>query len=145
MLSKPFSSPKCSKAWCAVCSYSDSKKPMLCQAKSVVYLAVCTQCDAKHKLDPSVKHEGIYVGESSRTLSERAKEHRESLRRMDSSSFMFKHWLLKHSERESAPDFKFQVVKLHRDPLSRLVREAVIIQEKAAMNSKSEWGGISDW
>ena len=81
------------------------------------------------------------MGESSRTLSERAKEHCESLKRMDSSLFMFKHWLLKHPERESAPDFNFEVVKLHQDTLSRLVREAVIIQEKAALNSKSEWGG----
>jgi len=56
---------------------------------------------------------------------------------------MFKHWVLNHRTSREAPKFVFEVVKHHRDALSRLVREAVLIQERAALNSRSEWGGYT--
>ena len=40
------------------------------------------------------------------------------------------------------PKFRFNVVKKHKDPLSRLIHEAVRITDRASMNSKSEWGGF---
>ena len=65
-----------------------------------------------------------------------------SLKRFEPKSFMFKHWSLKHAELNSPPQFKFMVVKSHRDPMSRLVHEAVKIHESASMNSRAEWGGV---
>jgi len=141
MLSKFFNQPKCPRICCAVCSYSTRKGPTLCQLKSVVYMATCSLCDSAHALDPNTPHQGRYVGETSRTLAERAAEHRTSFRQMEQSSFMFKHWVLKHGDLQTAPKFTFEVIKHHKDPLSRLVGEAVVIQEKSALNSKSEWGG----
>ena len=76
-------------------------------------------------------------------MAERALEHRTALRRLDTSSFMFKHWVLKHSDRYNAPKSVFRVLKHYKDPLSRLVREAVVIQEKAVLNIRSEWGGYT--
>ena len=66
-------------------------------------------CEKQHKLNPKLLPEGIYVGETSRTLAERAEEHRAALRRLDSNSFMFKHWVLKYNMEKEAPKFVFEV------------------------------------
>ena len=132
----------------------DAKGSTLCQVKGVVYSCVCTLCDKEHNLNPQVKHRGCYIGETARTLSERAEEHKKSLNRFEKKSFMFKHWALVHSDLLSPPEFKFSVIKTPKDPLSRLVQEAVIIEKCASMNSRAEWGGYkiprltvqkSDW
>ena len=119
---------------------ADEKKPTLCQVKGVVYLGVCQICDDDHKKNSSEKHRGIYVGETARTLGERAKEHRAGYRRMDFSNFMFKHWSNAHGDLSDPPEFKFTVVKKHPDPMGRLIHESVKILDIATLNSKNEWG-----
>ena len=57
------------------------------------------------------------------------------------SSFMLKHWSTQHPQEVRAPKFRFKVLKNHKDPMSRLVHEAILISDQATMNSKSEWGG----
>ena len=111
----------------------------MCGVKSVVYLGVCSLCDASHKLNPKEKHRGVYVGQTYRTLAERAKEHRDKLKDFSTGSFMFKHWVLEHNELLEAPKFEFSVVKHHKEPLSRMIHEAVLISDKASLNSRSEW------
>ena len=113
----------------------------MCNVKSVVYHGICKLCDFEGKKTPGIKHQGIYVGQTYRTFSERSKEHRQSLKNMELGSFMFKHWCLKHPDLLKAPDFEFKVVARHRDPLSRMVEEGVMISECATLNSKSEWKG----
>ena len=94
-LSKEFSkgsgSNKCHRPRCGVCSMADGKSPTLCQVKSVVYTGVCVICDEEHKLDPSQGHQGRYVGETARSLSERVSEHMAAVRRFDVGSFIVKH------------------------------------------------------
>ena len=124
-------SSKCHRDRCPVCSKSSCKKPTLCQVKSVVYMCVCSLCDEAHKLDPSVRHKGRYIGQTSRTLAERANEHLAGLRRVDLSCHLVKHWAIVHPELLSAPEFKFSVVKAHKDPMSRMIHEAVKILELA--------------
>ena len=41
----------------------------------------------------------------------------------------------------SHPEFKFTVIKSYRDPMTRLVHEAVRIPNRASLNSRGEWGG----
>ena len=132
---------KCHRISCPVCSNEDLKGPSLCQVKSVVYECVCTLCDQNHKLDPSSKHLGRYIGQTSRTLSERATEHLAGLRRVDLKCHLVKHWALAHPEMLTPPKFKFSVTKPHKDPMSRMIHEAIKIIELASMNSKSERGG----
>ena len=148
------SSCKCHKALCEVCSNHSGKGPSLCGVKSVVYSSICLECDAEHKKNPNVKHKGIYIGQTYRTLAERALEHRRSYRRQERSSFMFKHWFLEHSDATEAPKFRFNVIQHFKDPLSRMVKEAVLILDQASLNSKSEYKGYkiprlaiekSDW
>ena len=87
-----------------------------------------------------MRHEGWYIGETSRTLSGRALEHREALDRLDPMSFMLKHWSSKYHDLNVPPDFVFIVVKKHNDELGRLVHDAVKILDCVTLNSK--YGGI---
>ena len=141
MFSKTFTDGRCHRICCPVCSFSAKKGPTRCQVKGVVYTCVCLLCDAKHSSEQPEQHPGIYVGETGRSLAERAKEHRDALRNKDFSSFMLKHWSKVHSDRLEPPDFRFSVTKKHKDALGRMVHEAVLIGSKATMNSKAEWMG----
>ena len=90
---------------------------------------------------PGSAHEGLYVGQSSRTLYERACEHMNGLKNLDTANFLFKHWATAHSEMLTSPEFQFKVVKCHKSPLDRMLHEAVRIIDKATMNSRSESDG----
>ena len=102
---------KCHRRRCPVCSNTECKGPTLCQVKSVVYMGVCTICDQKHKANPSSKHLGRYIGQTSRTLAERAGEHLAGLRRLDLSCHLVKHWAISHPELLEPPSYRFSVVK----------------------------------
>ena len=112
---------------------------MLCKVKSIVYEGVCLLCDDVYKSDTSKQHKGRYIGQSYRSLYERCIEHETSYRRKESSSFMFKHWAVCHSDILDPPKFAFRVLRCHRDPMSRMVHEALTIKDCASMNSKSEF------
>ena len=133
---------KCHRTECAVCTNSDSKKPSLCQVKGVVYAGVCSLCEKEYSEGATTDHRGIYIGETARTLSERAGEHRAGYRRMDFKNFMFKHWSNTHYDSDTPPEFRFMVLKKHPEPMSRLIHESIKISDVATLNSKSEWGGI---
>ena len=76
--------------------------------------------DLDHKNNPESKHKGIYIGQKSRTLAERAKEHRDSLRNFEFKSFKFKHWSQEHKESEKPPEFIFSVIKANKDATKML-------------------------
>ena len=135
-------SKTCFRSDCGVCVDNDGKKPSLCQVKNVVYQADCMLCLKEKGNIDGAGDEGRYVGETSRTLSERVGEHGKSLNRMESKSFIFKHWALSHPESLEPPKFKFSVIRAHKDPLTRLVHESIRISEVDNLNSKSEWGGV---
>ena len=92
LFSKNLSGPKYHRAECAPCANPHTKGPSFCNLKSVVYEVVCALCDKEHKESVSTKHKGRYVGQSSRTLFERASEHLQGLSRFDPANFLFKHW-----------------------------------------------------
>ena len=69
----------------------------------------------------------------------RGKEHVGKLQKRDEASFMHRHQVEKHG---SGPaEFKMQVVKSCRDPLTRQVTEAVMIKNHRGelLNTKSEF------
>ena len=82
---------------------------------------------------------GVYVGETSRTLAERALEHVTCSERIDVENFITKHWALKHSNLTEYPKMRFKVIKQCKDALSRQVTEAVWIEDTSNLNSKAEW------
>ena len=83
----------------------------------------------------------LYVGETSRSIQERALEHWGGARRNDKDNHMVKHQLLEH--RGEQPSFHFKVVSTHRTALSRQIREAVRIRRRGGagniLNSKAEY------
>ena len=54
---------------------------------------------------------------------------------------MFKQWFLEHNNSPEVPKSEFKVVQQFKDPLSRMVKEAVLILDQATLNSKSEYKG----
>ena len=84
----------------------------------------------------------IYVGETSRSIQERALEHLGAARRKQDDSHMHKHQLLEHGGEPER--FMFKIVSKHRTALNRQVREAVRIRRRGGadggvLNSKSEF------
>ena len=98
-------------------------------------------CDENHIIDPSKAHAGKYIGQTSRTLYERAHEHVSAMKNFDLSSMMLKHWSIVHNELEFPPKFRFRVIRCHADPLTRLIHESIKIMDGVSMNSKAEWRG----
>ena len=81
------------------------------------------------------------IGESSRSLYERSKEHVRDKDSREMDSHMVKHWLVDHREMSSPPKFKFKLLGSYQDPMTRQLAEAVRIEKVGAgiLNSKSEY------
>ena len=94
--------------------------------------------------DPSPSSKGrvgIYLGETSRSLHERAKEHVNDASSIQPKSHIVKHWLEAHPELNNPPAFKFTVQKNFKDALSRQLGEAIAIYKSkdSLLNSKNEY------
>ena len=83
----------------------------------------------------------IYIGESSRSLYERNKEHMTDREGLKEESHQVKHWLTDHQDLQAPPRFRFKLVRKFNDPMSRQLAEAVRIELRGAsiLNSKSEY------
>ena len=93
------------------------------------------------KLSPPDYPPSIYVGESSRSLYERGREHWRDFKSKNENSHILKHHVL-HHDGEGEPEFHLQLVRTFRTALTRQVHEAVRIQEwgeDRILNSKAEF------
>ena len=83
----------------------------------------------------------VYIGETSRNLYTRSKEHIEKYKSKKRShdSLIKKHQVEKHQDRPA--NFNAKVTGVFRDCLSRQVSEGVEIRrsDQSILNSKSEW------
>ena len=83
----------------------------------------------------------LYVGETSRSLFERTKEHWGAWESKSDKSHILKHQLMVHKEQE--PRFVMKAVKYYRSALTRQIGEAVRIRRRGGagmiLNSKSEY------
>ena len=102
-----------------------------CEGGGVNYELECQLCPDNNK--------SVYIGESSRNLFTRSKEHLSRYRQGINTSFMKKHQDEKHSGQD--PVYAARVTARTRDCLSRQVREAVLIRrsDRNILNGKSEW------
>ena len=84
---------------------------------------------------------GVYVGESSRSLYERAREHQADKNNRSDDSHQIKHWITDHQDLLAPPKFKFKIIQTFQDPLSRQLAEAVRIELRGEniLNSKGEF------
>ena len=102
-----------------------------CEGGGMNYEIECQICTGDKK--------SVYIGESSRNLYTRCKEHLQRYRQGEEKSFIAKHQEKEHGGQE--PKYKARVTARTRDCLSRQVREAVLIRrsDSTILNGKSEW------
>ena len=136
---------KCGRAPCITCNQGGEDLPA-CTRSSVVYENICTRCnpDAKTKGELREQARGapsLYMGETSRSIQERAVEHWGAARRNEETSHMAKHQIMEHGG--APPEFMFKVISYHRTPLNRQIKEAIRIRRRGGateiLNSRSEF------
>ena len=80
---------------------------MNCKKRNILYESSCRLChvDGKKagKIDKKAGNKGIYVGESSRSMYERGKEHQRDGKERAEDSHQWKHWALEHPGVEGDP------------------------------------------
>ena len=120
-----------------------------CKKRSVLYESRCTICnpeskpshqqEGEHEQPPS--REGIYFGETSRSLHERSLEHVADAKEFKEGSHMVKHWMIHHPSEVKQPPFKFTIISMFRDCLSRQIGEAmrILFSKDKLLNSMNEY------
>ena len=151
----PWAGSKCSRETCHTCNQGDERLQD-CFRRNILYESTCTVCEKREreksgggqgqheKGNEGVGGQGklagsaVYVGESSRSIFERSQEHIRDAKKKTEDSHIWKHWSEEHPGQEM-PHFRFQIVRLFRDCLSRQIAEAVRIEmrEGAVLNSKA--------
>ena len=128
--SNPTATKGCTNPECVACK-TERGGGGNCRKGGITYQFECQLCP------PSQKN--LYIGESSRNLFTRGKEHMDMFRNKDKKSFMMKHQTEKHQG--VAGNFTAKVTGGAQDCLTRQVREAVLIRrcQVPVMNSKTEW------
>ena len=114
--------------------------------KNVIYENVCLTCHPEAAGGKEAKAgpdylPSIYVGETCRSLAERAAEHWQDYRAGAEDSHIYKHQVIHHGGAGS-PNFHLRPVRFCRTALSRQVGEAIRIKrrgEGVLLNSKTEF------
>ena len=93
-------------------------------------LEAALRVPAKRKSARLTSKTGVYIGETSRSLYERSKEHITDAKNYSHKSHIIKHWKLSHQEENEIPPMSFKIKGIYRDCLSRQLGEAMK-QERA--------------
>ena len=145
-LTKLWEGAQCGREECVTCLQECEEKPQ-CTLKNLVYENICLACNpgASKKGELMEVKEGaptLYIGETSRSIYERSREHWEGARRKDPKNHMVKHQTMEHGG-EQEPKFTMKVFKHYKTALGRQVAEAVRIRrrggEGAILNSRGEF------
>ena len=85
----------------------------------------------------------LYVGETSRSMYERALEHQGDVEQLKTSSHMLRHLVEMHGgEEKSKVEFGVKVLRYTRSSFERQILESVLIQSKRGhhiMNNRAEF------
>jgi hypothetical protein len=120
----------CGREECPPCRKPEGREN--CKARNIVYESKCKVCNPTSSLaedghddQPSgrvqTSREGIYVGESSRSLHERALEHVRDAQSFSVKSHIVKHWMQSHPSLPKPPEVEFSVTGMFRDCLTRQI------------------------
>ena len=132
----------CGRGNCRPCAQPEDKKEP-CKARNIVYESECTWCNEpgsrkladKEGLRERKEQANLYVGETARSISERAGEHWEGAMGGKEENHMLEHLAASHEDHR-VPSFRFRVVKKCRTALERQVREAVRIEMRGNVLNK---------
>ena len=150
-LSKIGEGQQCGRTDCITCTQDNNgDKLPPCKKRSILYENICVRCNPNilenrdnkksNKLSPPPYPPSVYIGESSRSLYERGKEHWRGYRTKAEDSHIYKHQELHHGGDE--PKFHLRPIRFLRTALTRQIYEAVLIQrwgEDVVLNSKGEY------
>ena len=108
----PFGKTKCEGDKCSICNEEGN---INCKQREVVYKIQCSECKGNN--------EGLYIGETARSVSERYNEHTTKYKNKDRSSPFYQHMLEKHEG--EMKNIKLKVISKHScDAMLRQVNEA---------------------
>ena len=136
----------CGRPGCITCNQEGENKIPPCTKRSLVYENICTKCNPKvtkegGMVTPPETFPSIYIGETSRSIAERGKEHWRGYKEGRDDSHIWKHHVLHHGA-EGQPTFLLRPVQYFNSALTRQIAEAVLIGrlgEGVVLNSKSEY------
>ena len=135
----------CDRPDCTTCTQGAQMRPN-CTRSSVLYENVCNACNPGAKEKRPLKEvrtdvPSLYVGESSRSIFERSREHWRDWRLKSGNSHIARHQEQANSLEEE-PKFTMRVIRSYKTALSRQI-EAVRIRRRGGegriLNSKSEY------
>ena len=141
----------CGREECPICKQVGTGED--CKSRNIMYESKCKLCnpptnpqeedeDVHPSGRPPIPREGIYIGESSRSIHERAVEHVRDAKTFSTKSHIVKHWMTSHPSLPSPPEMEFSVTGRFKDCLSRQISEALKINNSPdiLLNSKGEYG-----
>ena len=134
--SNPTASPGCTDPNCVACKDGGGRGGN-CRRGNVQYQMDCKLCPEDDK--------SVYIGETSRNLFTRGREHVDKYENRKEDSFILRHQEERHDGHPAA--FDAEVTAAFRDCLTRQVSEGVHIRrcKMNTMNSKSEWHQPALW
>ena len=134
--SNPLATPGCSDKQCLACK-AERGKGGNCRRSNINYAVGCQLCPQDKK--------SVYLGETSRNLYTRCREHDDKFRNQSEDSFMQKHQTSKHPGQPGM--FSAKVTGTYNDCLTRQVAEGVFIRrcEYEVLNAKTEWHQPALW
>ena len=124
----PWTTQECGREGCMPCK----AKPGSCKRANIVYRITCINCASEGRTRQ-------YLGESHRTLWDRANDHMEALKRKDQKYGVVKHWTEEHQDSLEPPEYQFKLVSTHKSSLHRQIWEALEIEgadPSTLLNSK---------
>ena len=123
--SDPYPKYNCEREDCVVCHYALYD----CRSRGCVYGVKCIECDRE------------YIGQTGRSIYERAKEHQRDYRKQAEHSALHRHSTEFHEGEEV--EFRTEIrANIFGKPTRRRITEAVHIGElrdDQALNNKTEW------
>ena len=137
---------KCGRQDCTTCEQG-AEKISNCTKASLVYENVCQACNPGAGTDKELTEvrsdvPSLYVGETSRSVYERSREHWGAWRSRKDDSHILRHEETVH-EGAANPKFMMRIVKHYRSALSRQIGEAVRIRRRGGagciLNNKAEY------
>lgn len=159
--SNPWQGMDCGRQNCLLCETklkTDKNLSQDCHTRNLVYETWCMTCLRRDEEDAERRGEGdagrvrelkrkirkhLYIGETSRSMYERALEHQGDIDQLKSSSHMLRHMLEMHrGEERSEIEFGVRVMRYTRSSFERQVLESVLIQSNRdhhILNSRSEF------
>ena len=125
--SNPFAKKPCNNVTqCVAC---EPNKGSNCRKNNVTYEFKCDLCG------------DVYVGETSRNLYTRGKEHMYDYSKKNDKSVLYRHAIDKHSDNPTLPTYQAKITGIYTTALTRQIAEATKIGTLGAkaINSKLEW------